>query len=97
MQKCTRVLKSPLLSYVCVCSGKLPATIFIGTGPNLDTTCISKMSRFTLFEISNFHLKKSFLRPKMGTRFYRCACNATLNPVISCGLLVVTEIPYMQF
>ena len=64
----TGVLKCPL----CVCVFKLPATIFIGTGPNLDTTCISKMSRGTFldfFEILNFDplfdLKTHFLRPKM--------------------------------
>ena len=37
----TGVLKCPLC--VCMCVFKLPATIFIGMGPNLDTTSISKM------------------------------------------------------
>ena len=40
---------------VCVCgSDKLPAAILIRMGPNLDTTCISKMSRGTFLEFSKF-------------------------------------------
>ena len=56
--------------YELVCSGKLPATVFIRMGPNLDTTCISEMSRGTFLEFSKFWiftpflLKKAFLRPK---------------------------------
>ena len=49
----TGVLKCPS-SCVCVCSGKLPATIYIGTGPKFDTTCISKMSRGIFGIIRNF-------------------------------------------
>ena len=44
-------LKSPLLL---LCSDKLPAVIFIGMGPNLDTTCISEMSRGTFLDFSKF-------------------------------------------
>ena len=44
-------------SLLLLCSDKLPATILIGMGPNLDTTCISEMSIgtfFGFFEILNF-------------------------------------------
>ena len=40
--------------YVCMCSDKLPAAIFIGMGPNLDTPCISKMSRGTFLDFLKF-------------------------------------------
>ena len=64
----TGVLKCPLC--VCMCVFKLPATIFIGMGPNLDTTSISKMSRNTFLEFLKFDpifgQKTRFIRPKMG-------------------------------
>ena len=34
---------------VCVYSGKLPATIYIGTRPNLETPCNSKISGGTFW------------------------------------------------
>ena len=54
--------------YVCVCgSDKLPAAILIRMGPNLDTTCISKMSRGIFFWNfrPNFAQKRRFSRPKI--------------------------------
>ena len=57
--------------FLVVASDKLPSAIFIGTGPNLDTTCISKISRSTFLEFSKFWFlipflpKKVFNRPKM--------------------------------
>ena len=39
---------------VVVCSGQLPATIFIGMGPNLATTCISEMSIGTFLDFLKF-------------------------------------------
>ena len=46
-----RVQKSLLLLYVC--SDKLPAIIFIGMGPNLDT-CISEVSRGNFLDFLKF-------------------------------------------
>ena len=53
--------------YVCMCvcgSDKLPAAILIRMGPNLDTTCISKMSRGTFLEFPNFEFLPQFCPEK---------------------------------
>ena len=51
---------------MCVCgSDKLPAAIFIRMGPNLDTTCISEMSRGTFLEFSKFWIFTPFLPKKL--------------------------------
>ena len=45
-------------------SDHLPTRVFIQQTSNLDTTCISKLSRTTFFEFSKFRILTPFLAKK---------------------------------
>ena len=47
-----------------ILSDQLPTRVFIQPPSNLDTTCISRLSRGTFFEFSKFQILTPFLAKK---------------------------------
>ena len=62
--KCLSLLAAAALAFPENLSDHLPTRVFIQQTSNLDTTCISKLSRTTFFEFSKFQILTPFLAKK---------------------------------
>ena len=62
--ECLSAAAAALLLFPENLSDHLPTRVFIQQTSNLDTTCISKLSRTTFFEFSKFRILTPFLAKK---------------------------------